>query len=162
MLIQVSDEVTRPNDSTPYAINDVVGDGTVRSLLAIARQPGYGGYFVRARLTTDRNGPDVEQIRMWVYASAPTAIADNAPFTLLYADRAKRLGYIDFPAFTSEGSGSDSSSALITPNTPGGGLPLPFKCDLTSTGLLYMLVTKTGFTPAALQKFYVEILAEVY
>jgi hypothetical protein len=47
------------------------------------------------------------RLRLHLYDAAPPAVVDNAQLPLLWADEAKRLGVIDFPALKTGGTGSD-------------------------------------------------------
>jgi hypothetical protein len=61
------------------------------------------------RVTTDMN--DIVAHRLWFYVAQVTQPADNAVFTLLAANTGTRAGYIDLPAQTTEGAGSDVTLA---------------------------------------------------
>ncbi len=157
-------EITRPNDTTPYTAKDVIADNTaglrVLTFDAMALAAGGAGTITKARLMTDKKDY-TGRVRLHLYHTAPTAIADNSPFLLLYANKANRIGQIDFPACASEdSSNSTAASALITPGF--GGLPLDFKCAAGDDALYGILEDLDGKTPAAQQKFYVELTAQAY
>ncbi len=149
-------EFTRPNDATPYAVNDVVGPA-VTGLLdfgTVSRVNGGSAYIVKARLLTNQ-AANVASYRLHLYEdSTPTAIADNAVFTLLWANRAVRLGFIDFDACATEGSGSDAAFSLNKD------IRLHIKCLSNSRHIYGVLVTKTIFTPATNQVYYISLSVE--
>ena len=101
----VSVDITRPagGDVNLYALGDCintsVGSPTVISFPNIARVNGGSGYVVKARLLTDQKS-NVAQFRVHLFHTTPTAIADNSPYLLLWANRANRIGYLDFPPMT--------------------------------------------------------------
>lgn len=145
-------EFTRPADATAYAVSDAVADSTtaptVLTFANCARSSGGSGYVVRARLMTDQS-TNVAAYRLHLFRATVTAVNDNSPQTTLIANRANYLGYIDFPAATTEGTGSDAA------NTQNLDTRLAFVA--TGTSLFGLLQTKTAFTPASGQRFYVEL-----
>lgn len=152
-------EISRPANTTAYTAGDVVSDNATTTTpigLQLARIRGGGGYITKVRLVTDQS-TCVSVFRVWVYTiNTMTVSADNAAMSLLYANKANRLGYIELPAMTTEtGAGNDSASAML--DTP----RFAFKCASTSKYLYFILQTKTTWTPASGQKFYLEVTAEV-
>jgi hypothetical protein len=142
---------TRPDNATPYSANDVVGPNVaaVITFTGAARANAGSGNIVKARLVANSaTGMLGAVLRLWVYKVAPTPIADNSPYTLLWADRANRIGYIDFPALTTEGTGSDSCSSLWSD------MPLNFTTGASDSALYGVLEIKTvGAAPIAQQQF---------
>lgn len=162
-LKRASAEFTRPADTTAYTARDVVSNSTGASTLMqfdIARVAGGSGYIAKARLITNNKAP-TPRLRLWLYTiSTPTVAADNAAFTLLWANRANRLGYIDFPALSTEDpTGSDSASSIATSGTAFT-IPLAFICAAGDTKLYGLLETLDAFTPTSGQQFYVELTAD--
>lgn len=157
-------ELTRPANTTAYAAKDAVSDSdsapTLLNFANVARENGGSGYIVKARLFSNQSTLTA-RFRLHLFHTAPTPINDNSPYTLLYANRANRIGYIDFPAAGTEGSGSDAASSLVTPNVSGGMLPLAFVCADNDPDLYGMLEALDAFTPASGQKFYIELDCEL-
>ena len=157
-LTRTKVERTRPADTTAYAAKDVVADSTatptVITFPAIVKRNGSEGYIVAARLMTDQS-TNTARYRLHLYATAPTPIADNAPFAMLYANRENRIGFIDFSAMQTEGTGSTAALALNTE------VRLAFRAGAT-TAIYGVLETLDAFTPASGQKFYIELTADVY
>jgi hypothetical protein len=151
-IAEVSVEVTRPADTTAYSTNDVVSNSTsapaVLTFSNCAAENEGSGYITKARVFTDSATALLgAQIRLNLYHTAPTAINDNAQFTLLYANAGNRIGYIDFPVLETGGTGSDSSGALWID------LPIQFKCARGSKALYGVPVLRTvGAAPASGQK----------
>jgi hypothetical protein len=145
---------TRPADTTAYAAKDAVSNSTtaptVLTFTGAGRAAGGTGYITGVRLTTDQS-TNGAQFRLHLYAIAPTAINDNAAQTLLWADRAKRIGYIDIGPLVTEGAGSDAAGALNAD------IRLPYKCDTADTHLYGLLETLTAFTPASAQNFHIAL-----
>ena len=140
-------EFTRPADTTAYAASDVVGPVTTPAVIdfgAMFSAVGKSGYIVRAKVFTDQVAC-VAQFRLYLYKVAPTPIADNSPFTLLYANASKQIGFIDFPAAFTEGAGSTAAESMFIGQ-------LAAVADAADSHIYGVLVTKTAFTPASGQK----------
>lgn len=145
-------DFTRPADTTAYAVSDAIADSTsaptVLTFANCARSSGGSGYVTRARVMTDQSA-NVAAYRLHLFRATVTAINDNAALTTLIANRSNYLGYIDLPTAGTEGSGSDAA------NTQNLDTRLAFVA--TGTSLFGLLQTKTAFTPASGQRFYVEL-----
>ena len=153
-------ELTRPGtvpspDTTPYAAKDAVSNSTssptVLTFASAARVAGGDGYITKVRIMSDNTNVATSSVvfKLHLFHTSPTAINDNAPYTLLYANAANRIGTVTFPAMSTEGSGSTASNALFT-------TPIAYKSG-ASTSIFGLLETDTAFTPASGQKFYIEI-----
>ena len=155
--VAASAAFARPNDTTPYTAGDCVSNSAVATVpleLALGRISGGSGYLVKLRLVTNQV-TCTASFRVWLYTTAtPTVGVDNAPFTLLWANRASRVGYVDLAPLASAGAGSDSAAVFISTQ-------LPFVCSGDTGSLFAVLETKSAFTPAAGQQFFLEALAEV-
>ena len=141
---------TRPADTTAYAAGDAVSNSTsspsILSFAGAARAAGGSGMILSALHT--KNSTTAASYRLWLYRETVAAVADNAQFPLLWANRANRFGWIDF-AHTTGGTGSDSSSSLVTFVN----LPL----SLVGTALFGQLTTPSGYTPASGEQHFVEL-----
>jgi len=154
--------ITRPADTTAYAAKDVVstGAGALLTFANVVATAGGSGTIVKARLMTDQS-TNTAQYRLHLFHTAPTAIADNAPYTMLYSNAGNRVGMIDFPACATEGTGSTAAAAM-RPSSDGNSLPpnLAFKCATGSTSLHGILETLSVFTPASAQNYFIELEME--
>ena len=95
----------RPADTTAYAALDTVSTSTsapvVITFSNMARINAGSGYITKARIMTDQK-TNTARFRLHLFHTAPTLTNDNAAFPLLWADRANRVGKIDFGAMTTE------------------------------------------------------------
>lgn len=143
---------TRPADTIGYAAQDVVSNSTtapvVLTFAGAGRANGGSGLVLSARHL--KSSTTLASYRLHLYRVAPTAINDNAQFTLLYANRANRVGFIDFSHATG-GTGSDSTSALST------FVNLPFVCDAASASLFGLLVASAAYTPTSGEQHFIEL-----
>jgi hypothetical protein len=154
--------ITRPADTTPYAAKDVISTavGAVIEFAGMARAVGGTGTIVKARLMTNQS-TNVAQYRLHLFHTAPTPIADNAQCAMLDANKANRVGMIDFPSCATEGTGSDAA-ATMRPSSDGS-YPAPllwYKCAAADTKLYGILETISAFTPASGQTFFIELGAD--
>lgn len=153
-----SASLTRPADTTAYAVKDTVSNSTSATTpmtFAIGRINGSTGYITKARLTTDQS-TNTAQFRLHIFrTNAATVGADNAAHTLMWADRTLRIGYIDFGPCSTEGTGSDSAQSLNAD------CRLAFSCDPADNNLYGVLETLTAFTPASGQQFHIALTAEL-
>lgn len=148
--------LTRPADVAPYAANDAVSNSTsAPTLLEFANVlpvAGADGVILAARCMTNQ-AAFAGALRLHLFrANTPTPINDNAAHTLLFANRAVRVGFIDFAGFTTGGTGSDCAITLGT--FPGSGTGLPIELAAGQTSLWGMVETRGNFTPASGQQFY--------
>lgn len=155
-MVTVAVEITRPANVTAYTAKDVVAaDAAVApiALSNVARKVGGSGYIVGAKLVTDQS-TNVGRFRIHLYRTTHVTPADNAAFTLLYANRANRLGSIDIGPLGTEGAGSD---AAVGQNLD---VRLPFVADGAARQLLAVIETLDAFTPTSGQKLHLELFVE--
>jgi hypothetical protein len=155
-MIASSVSFARPANTTAYAALDTVSPAVTANLTFsnAARVNGGSGYITKARLMTNQS-TNVARFRLHLFHTAPTAIADNAPYTLLFANTANRIGSIDFPACRTEGTGSDASASLNIIDR------LPFVCAVGSRDIIGILETLDAFTPVSGQQFFVELTTDI-
>lgn len=147
---------TRSTGTTQYTAQDVVGPVTTPAVLTFAgaaRIAGGSGYVTKVMIGKSTTGLTNASFRLWIYRVAPTAIADNSPWTLLRADWAKRIGYVDITLSTG-GSGSDSAIGQDS------SVRMPFQCASDSTSLYGVLLAAAAYTPVDSELFDVEITVE--
>jgi len=157
-------EFTRPSDTTAYAARDVVCNSTSSpssiTFADFARVNQGSGIVIRARLFTDKKDVTA-QFRLHLFHTAPTAIADNSPYTLLYVNAANRIGQVDFPAMGSEDPTNSTASAAMRPAADGSSGPpnLWYQAASGSRAIYGVLETLSAFTPASGQKCYIQLAA---
>jgi len=135
---------TRPDNTTDYEANDVIGP-TEAGLMAFtptARRPGGSGLIASALLSIADPGAAGKEFRLWLFTDPVDPVADNAPFPLRAVDVAKSVGGIDLYAETG-GTGSDCAVAIAT------GINLPYVCAAESQSLYGILIVKSAWQPAA-------------
>lgn len=150
----VSTSFTRPANASIYTTKDVISNSTssptILSFAGAGLQNGGSGYIVKARLSTNLS-TFAGTLRLWLFHTAITMINDNDPFTLMYTNKDKRIGCIDFTVAGTEGTGSDSVEAAYY------GPPIAYKCASGDTAIYGILEDITAFTPASGQGFFIEL-----
>ena len=141
---------TRPADTNVYAAGDAVSNSTsaptILSFAGAARATGGSGLILSARHI--KNNTTAANYRLWLYRETAAAVNDNAAFALLWANRATRIGFIDF-SHTTGAAGSDSSSSIVTFAN------LPFLA--TGTALFGQMTTTSVYTPSSAEQHFVEL-----
>lgn len=142
---------TRPSDTNAYAASDVVCNSTSAPALLqfsnILPVAGGDGVILNARGFVQGTGFNTA-LRLHLYkVNTITPLNDNAAFTLLWANRANRVGFIDFTGWQTGGSGSDAAGCLVAPN-------LAIELDSGQTSLWGMVETRGVFTPTSAQQFF--------
>lgn len=156
--VRVSSEFTRPANTTAYTVGDMVSADAAAttpnlSFASCASDIAGSGYIVGARVRTDKKDM-AAALRLWIFsASDATVVGDNVAGQILWANRAKVVGYIDLPT---SGTGADStnSTGAFAQNFD---VRIPFTCGAASQALYGVLEARTAFTPASGQGFYVEL-----
>lgn len=91
--------IVRPANTTQYAANDVMADGTGDATFDLSGLAGQDGRAVRLRtirLVTPQNAlAQVPRLRLYFFGSLPTLVADNAAFAPSDADIAKLVGVVN-------------------------------------------------------------------
>jgi hypothetical protein len=133
--------ITRPANTTPYGVGDVIGDTGGSAIITLASVGPSGGFIqlqsVRLLIYSGTLPTSMTSLRLHFYSASPTAIADNAAWDLVSGDRASYLDYIDLP------TPSDFGSTLVSKVDYPGSL---LKLASASTSLFALLQTTTAAT----------------
>lgn len=146
-LVKVTDSFTRPNTTTQYTASDEVSNNAAQASAVplhfanVVSANGATGYVVHAALEISSKNVTNASFRLYLFNAAPVMVGDNVAYSLLHAERAARVGFIDF-TLTSEGGSSDCAEGEDT-------IKRAFKCGAASKDLWGVLVAKAGYTPAA-------------
>ena len=131
---------TRPDNTTAYAANDVVG--ATEANITFANVLGAAQLFIitgaSLRIDAAAIPAGMGGFKLYLFDAAPTAIADNAAFNLIAADRAKLVGVIQIATPVDVGDTLWSQNDNINLNG-----------KLVTTSLYGVLVTDNAYTPTA-------------
>ena len=89
---------TRPANTTAYAAGDVVGSGASAIHTLSSAGPSGGSVLVQSMelfIGSTALPAGMGGFRVHLFSASPTAIADNAVFNLISADRPHYRGYVD-------------------------------------------------------------------
>lgn len=149
----VSATVTRAATTDAYTANDVVSTaaGANISFTNVLATPGGVFKVIGAKLRIDVNAvpANMAGFKIHLFNAAPTAIADNAAFNLIEADRAKYLGNV---AVTVPIDLGDTIFVSVD------SLGLLGKLAASSTTLYAQLTTDGNYTPAASEVFTITLV----
>ena len=144
--------ITRPSNTTAYTAGDVVGDTTGSAIISLTSAGPSGGFVILQSVSlvfSDASVPSgMGAFRLHLYSASPTAIADNAAFDLLSAERANYMGYVDIP------TPQDFGSSLYAQVDYPGRL---IKLGTASTTLFAELETRGAYTPASASTVQVRV-----
>lgn len=168
-LIKSTVNFTRPANTTAYAASDVVGPAVAAVLeftnmarLALAansgRLGGNSGYITQAALQTNKSTITAKHM-LHLFNTAPAVIADNAANTRLWADTPGYIGFIEFPAMATGGSGSDKATAQK--GMGNANMPIAYTCADEKKNLYGVLVTSEAYTPDSGQQYSVALWSEL-
>lgn len=160
----VTADFTRPANVTAYAQYDIVSatasGSTVAFLEFDTTRANSSGYLTKFRLETNRTA-EAGSYRLWLYrvpaaslTTVPTNLGDNDLFPLIFANRSFRIGYVDFAAWVTGGSGSDSALALDMTTR------MKYGLAAADSKLYGLLTVNAAVTPANAQQFSVSISFE--
>lgn len=152
---------TRPENTTAYTAGDVIGiadSGTAANAgSAIHTFTNIGPAGGNIRITASffyvylaAVPASMTSFRLDLYDSSPTAILDNAAFSLVAGDRTKHLGYIDL------GSPAARTATLYVQATS---QDLDVKLADGSTSLYGIITTNGGYTPTSAEGFRLRLQA---
>lgn len=150
----VEAEFTRPANTTQYTAVDAVGTATtnVLTFAKVGRYTGAGARIHALRIIKS-DGSDITgaTFRLHLYKVAPADIADNAANTVLYANRANYLGYLDTGTQIASGGAAYSANNISPALTVVTG---------ASGSIFGALETLGTYTPASAETFSVGMTVE--
>ena len=133
---------TRPNNTTPYVVGQVVGTNPATSMEFVnaGRSANANIIIIGASLRIDAATipSGMSSFRLHLYKEQPTGIADGAAYNLPTTDRDKYLGFIDLPA------PSDIGDTLYCELNS-----INKKLKLGTSSMFAILETKGAYTPTA-------------
>jgi hypothetical protein len=151
---------TRPNDTNAYTAGDVLAESTsAPTVLTFKGAIRNGNSILKAALCIDSvaagTKPDLE---LWLFHTAPTAVNDNAAFTITDAEALTLAGIVPFAVATFQASALNCACQKLA-------LDLPLKGSIGSRAMasqdLYgIVVVRNAYTPAANEVFTFSLLIE--
>lgn len=177
--------ITRPSDTTAYAIGDRIWTSTsatgitsAGSVFSNLGETMFGnGFIVKAIMTTaaavtGTPATGTYRLQLFTLSSGQTlasgaVVADNSPISFSFADSSKYIGFIDFATWT---TGVGYSYSVVTGATISfqrgsirneseqTGYPGPTAGSLVNAGtLIGILEARTAITPSSGQQFFISL-----
>lgn len=143
--------ITRPANTTAYALGQAIAATSPAALVFPATVNRRGGYITRVLLTTNKSN-HTEALRLHLFDTLPTALADQATFTLAGGTESTYEGYVDFTTFVSVGNYAVSEGLLVA-------RPLQFESGANNE-VSALLEARAAFTPNSGQTFAVNLYTE--
>lgn len=135
---------TRPADTTQYTANDALAESTSAPTALSFGSAGFG-WIVGARCVDSNNATTLPQLRLYIFYGSPTAVNDNAAFTLSDANLRACIAVLNFNVFV---AGDDTSG------TGGNAISMTAIDPVATTGPLYGLVkVLNAYTPISAEVF---------
>lgn len=140
-FVTVSVDVTRPADTTAYAVNDCISNSTSTpttfTIANAAKASGGSGIITDLVVTSDADPAIPLQGEIFLFDSSVTSPNDNAAFAVSDADSKKCIGKVPFVL---EDIGNNNFFHAQCLN-------IGFTC-VGSTDLRFLLRAKSAYTPA--------------
>lgn len=125
---RVSANITRAANTTTYAVNDVMNDTTVTTMLqfAVARANDKKGRIVGGNAVSNAAQGTLPNIDLLLFSSNFAIAADNAAFAPTFAQMQTYLGKIRYSSWVNRGVRCESDGSVETPFnfTPASGTQL--------------------------------------
>lgn len=143
-FVTVSTDVTRPADTTAYAVNDALSDSTTAptaggfTFTGAARASGGSGIITDAIVTTSADAAAPIQGEIWIFNTSVTNINDNSPFAVTDAEIKTCIGKIPFFCEDAGNNGFYHVSNLC----------IGFTCS-GSANLRFLVRVKNAYAPAS-------------
>lgn len=148
---------TRPSDTTQYAAADVVGPVTTPANMtfsSVVRGAGWGGTIRSASLHKTDNDLTAATFDLYLFDSAPAAIADNSEWVPTDDEMLACIGFVAFAAASGKVLGAGSATGNFWHSNA---LCIPFACASSALALYGVLVARDTYTPASAEKFAITL-----
>lgn len=148
----VTTSVTRPADTTAYTANDAMSDSTSApaaiTFSSVARASGGTLFITGLEVISSANKATALQGELWLFDTAPTAINDNAAFTITDAEYETKVAKIPFVLDSPGNSAADASGNT---GCSVDGLSILTKC-VSSANLTALIKVINAYTPVSAEK----------
>lgn len=150
--VKLSASLTRPANATAYTAGDAVTDNTPAVLVFAnaSRDAGRTGSIDTLVITGSANVATKPDLELWLFDTAPAAVADNAAFAPTDAEALRCVGVIPIPvADWKVGlSGADAAGNVVQ--------------TIRNIGLIYRTLTTALYGQLVIRNAYVPVSGEVF
>jgi len=148
--VQSSASVTRPADTTQYAVDDVLANSTsapvVLTFAGVGRAVGALGYILGGTMVTSTAAATAAMVRLLLFSAAPTAVNDNAALSLSDAHALLCVGWLTFDMW------QDTANNRVYVARLEGQAP-QFDCAAAATAIYGIPVLQNAYTPGSEEVF---------
>lgn len=150
-IVRPTVEFTRPANGNSYSAGQALAPtsgGALLTFAGAAREAAGGGTIAQARMVKTGVGT-TGQFRLWLFTASPASIpaSDQAAFSPAWANRAIRLGHVDFTTWI---AGSDCAVCEGVLSSP---LGFPFKLA-AGTSLFGIAEARATYAAASGEQFH--------
>ena len=136
--------MTRPANTTAYTAGQVFNDvgATAIAFTSVIQTAGSGGIVSGGKLIINSIANPTVTYRLFLFSGDPGTTTDGTTFALAWANRALRIGWIDFvnPVV---GSDCIEYTGLVSDQS------LLFNLGSTGTTIYGQMITNTAYTPTS-------------
>lgn len=153
---KITAAVTRPNDTTQYAVGDVIAAGTPVPLTFtnVVLSNNGSNRIVKAMALDSAAQATKAQIDLYLFDTTLTVDADNAAFTPTDAELAKLVAIIRFDTFvTGDATSGAGGNAVAFGKNLEGFQETPIRAAVGSRTLYGVAVARNTYTPVADEVF---------
>lgn len=150
----------RPDNATAYDAGDVVSAFTAPGFIRVRRGSlirGGSGLLQHATITINNNLASPPDLELLLFSDPPTGHADNEALALSSSDLAKLVGVVQFSGSSVVVLNSAASPDGMILYLPTLEVPRPYVMDENTESLYALLVTRSGFTPAANDQIFLTL-----
>lgn len=145
---------TRPSNTTPYTIGDVVGSGVIWQFDGAVREIGRRGAVLDAVLVDSANVATLGSFDLMLFDTTIEVEPDNSPFTPADAEMLKFVGGIGFgsPFIGDVTAGTGGNVAFHARN-----LYFEFECGPATRTLFGVLIARNAYVPISGEVFTIRL-----
>lgn len=154
---RISASVTRPADTTQYAIGDALGTASGSAtanftLSAMGRINQGSGTITGVSVVSSANQTTLPQMTLWLFDTAPTNANDNAAWAPADGDLANLVAIIPLSEqYQANRAAAASGNAVIAAS----GLNRSYRCASGTPDMTAVLVLGNAYTPVSAEAFTV-------
>jgi hypothetical protein len=136
--------VTRPTNTTPYDVGDVIGTAVTGTLIIPNASFGEfdAGIIQQAIIVSSAAVGTSPDLQLWLFDSTVAAIADSAAFAPTDAEMATLVGIVEFP--TADWKIASVNAVCVADN-----ISLPFNTKKGTSKLYGVLVVRNAYVPVS-------------
>lgn len=154
----ITQSFVRPANTTAYAAGQVVTTlaGAVITFNGASKEQGGMGMIQKATLIDEANVATKPGLELWIFDTAPAAVADGAAFNPSNTELEALVCVIAFPTgnFVVGGAGAGAAGNSVCDAQA---LEIPFNTTKDVNALYAVLVVRNAYVPVSAEKFVIRL-----